>query len=317
MAIAPNQRTSSPSITTNSLLILIVAGSLLGLSTILAKLAPLSGLAPSALLTWSITGAAIILFLINVRSVGVSPARRDTIGYLVVAATLGVAGPNLLIFSSVEHVGANFAALALSFPPLLTYVAAVSLRIERLDARGTIGILFALGGAGLIAWLNVAASAIHSAWILATLVAPILLAAGNIYRSLRWPVGAKPGDLAPGMLIGASIILIIAVAIAPELTLAVPPTAEAVGLVAIQTASFAVQFRLFFILQQQAGPVMVSLLGSVGAIVAVPVAVGVLHESVPETYWVGASLISLGVFLVVARTARRARKTTTGSLVGS
>ena len=34
-------------------------------------------------------------------------------------------------------------------------------------------------------------------WIAATMLAPAILAVGNIYRTARWPAGAKPEELVP------------------------------------------------------------------------------------------------------------------------
>ena len=53
-----------------------------------------------------------------------------------------------------------------------------------------------------------------------------------------------------------------------------------------------------FVLQKTGGPVLLSLLGAVGAVVGVPVAVILQGEALPEGLVVGGSLIALGVVLV-------------------
>ena len=70
------------------------------------------------------------------------------------------------------------------------------------------------------------------------------------------------------------------------------------GLIAIQSCVFAGQFLLLFLLQKTGGPVLLSLLGSVGAIVGVPVAIFLQGEQPPEGLFLGASLIAIGVALV-------------------
>ena len=70
------------------------------------------------------------------------------------------------------------------------------------------------------------------------------------------------------------------------------------GLIAVQSCVFSGQFLLLFLLQKTGGPVLLSLLGSVGAIVGVPVAIFLQGEQPPEGLFLGASLIAIGVALV-------------------
>lgn len=135
-------------------------------------------------------------------------------------------------------------------------------------------------------------------WIVLTLCGPVLLAIGNIYRTLYWPDNLAPSALAPGMLIAASMLLAL-VSIVPHYSLAVPMTELLpFGLIAIQACVFAGQFLLLFLLQRTGGPVLLSLLGAVGAVVGVPVAIFLQGENPPEGLFLGASLIALGVILV-------------------
>ncbi|MGY8857780.1 MAG: hypothetical protein ACKVLO_10390 [Pseudomonadales bacterium] len=70
------------------------------------------------------------------------------------------------------------------------------------------------------------------------------------------------------------------------------------SMIAIQACVFAGQFLLLFLLQKTGGPVLLSLLGAVGAIVGVPVAIFLQGESPPEGLFSGATLITIGVALV-------------------
>ena len=65
--------------------------------------------------------------------------------------------------------------------------------------------------------------------------------------------------------------------------------------IAAQIATFALQYVLFFVLQERGGPVYMSLLGAVGALVGVPVAVLLLGEAAPAGLFVGATLIAIGI----------------------
>lgn len=280
------------------LLCLLVGGALLGIATNLAKFAVEIGLTPLAFLFWSISGAAIILSIIAyMRDEVLAPSARS-FEYYVIAALVSVAGSNLIFFSAIPHVGAGFVALIISLPPLLTYLAALVINIERFNIWRAFGVAAALTGAGVLAARKFSAPEASVFWIALALCGPVLLAIGNIYRSLRWPDDASPIALAPGMLIAAAIMLGL-VGLLPGFTLAVPlPTALPIGLIVLQASIFAGQFLLLFVLQKTGGPVLLSLLGAVGAVVGVPVAVFLQGEAIPEGLVLGGSLIALGVALV-------------------
>lgn len=277
---------------------LLAGGLLLGISTNLAKFAGEIGLTPLAFLFWSITGAAIILSVVAFIRNERPPLSARGFEYYLIAALVSVAGSNLIFFSAIPHVGAGFVALIISLPPLLTYLGALALRIERFNTIRALGVAAALAGAGVLAARKFSAPDASVFWILIALCGPVLLAIGNIYRTLRWPDNASPSALAPGMLIAAAILLGL-VSILPNYSLSVPRgEILPLALVAVQACIFAGQFLLLFLLQKTGGPVLLSLLGAVGAVVGVPVAVFLQGESLPEGIVLGASLIALGVALV-------------------
>lgn len=277
---------------------LLLGGALLGISTNLAKYADEIGLTPLAFLFWSIAGAAIILLVVAyMRGELLAPSKRS-FEYYIVAALVSVAGSNLIFFSAIPHVGAGFVALIISLPPLLTYLGALMLSIERFSTVRALGVAAALIGVGVLAARKFATPDTSVFWILIALCGPVLLAIGNIYRTLRWPDDASPIALAPGMLIAAAIMLGL-VGILPSFSLIVSlDNTHSILLILVQAIIFAVQFVLLFVLQKTGGPVLLSLLGAVGAIVGVPVAVLLQGEAPPEGLILGGALIALGVMLV-------------------
>ena len=294
-----------------ALALLLGAGALLGTSTNLAKLATGRGTDPLSFLAWSIAGATLVLLTVTrIRGERV-PVTRRTVEYFVVAAFVTVAASNLIFFTAVPRVGASFVALAIAFPPVLTYLGALALRVERFDAVRAAGVVAALAGAATLALFGLRAPDASPLWIGLTLVGPVLLAIGNLYRTLRWPPGASAEALAPGMLVGATAMLFVA-GLAPGLSLRLALDAPTLGLTALQAAVFAGQFPMLFALQKAGGPVLLSLLGAVGAVVAVPVAVLALGERSPEGLGYAVPLIAAGVGLVARGGARRAARAGTG-----
>ena len=294
------ERNSSPckSVWLVPLTCLLVGGALLGISTNVAKYAGEIDLSPLAFLFWSIAGAATILLVIALLRHELPPLNKRSFEYYFISALVSVAGSNLLFFSAIPHVGAGFVALIISLPPLLTYLGALALGMERFQTVRALGVAAALAGAGVLAARKFSAPDASVFWILIALCGPVLLAIGNLYRTLRWPEGASPNALAPGMLI-AAVVLLGATSLLPDFSLTVPLGGFLpLGLITLQAFIFAGQFQLLFLLQKTGGPVLLSLLGSVGAIVGVPVAVFLQGESPPDGLILGASLIALGVALV-------------------
>lgn len=277
---------------------LLVGGALIGISTNLAKYANEIGVTPLAFLFWSITGAAIILLLVAIIKKELPPLTARSFEYYFIAALVSVAGSNLLLFSAIPHVGASFVALIVSLPPLLTYLGALMLRMERFNIIRALGVAAALTGAGVLAVRKFSAPDASIVWILLALCGPVLLAIGNIYRTLRWPDQASPNALAPGMLIAAALLLFMCSAL-PNFSVHVSLIGWLpLGVIVVQAGLFAGQFLLLFVLQKTGGPVLLSLLGSVGAVVGVPVAIFLQGENPPAGLFLGASLIALGVALV-------------------
>jgi len=281
-----------------ALLSLLSGGALLGLSTNLAKVASEARLPPLAILFWSIVGAELILLALAAQRRKLPPVNARTLEYYCVSALVGVAGPNLIFFSAVPHVGAGFVALIITLPPLLTYVGALALKLEVFKAIRATGVAAALAGAGVLASEKLASPDADVFWTLLALVGPVLLAIGNLYRTLRWPQGVSGDALAPGMLVAAAMMLLCA-GFLPGFSLAIPmEQGLSFVLIAIQSAVFAGMFLLLFLLQKTGGPVLLSLLGSVGALVGVPVAIFLQGEAPPGGLLFGAVLIAAGVILL-------------------
>ena len=208
----------------------------------------------------------------------------------MVAGLVTVAAPNRIFFAAVPRVGAGFVALSIVFPPLFTYVGALLSGMELFQARRAVGVSLALGGAAALAYFKLSAPDADTFWVIATLFGAILLAVGNLYRTARWPKGTDPDELVPGMLTASALMLLAVGVVATifpvtpsDFSLVVP--VDRIGPVLIilaQVATFSVQFLLLFILQQRGGPVYLSLLGSVGAVAGVPIAVLLFGEAVRQ-----------------------------------
>ncbi len=243
---------SGPSSRGLALLYLLFTGTMLGTSTILAKLSHAAGFNPAAFLTWSVLAAALVLYLVGALR-GIAFQREGgRLRYFAIAGLVTVAAPNLIIFTAAPVVGAGFVALSITFPPLLTYLGALILRMERFDAIRALGVALALAGAIWLALGKLGDEEVSLGWVMLTLLIPVFLATGNIYRSLGWPAGASPEELAPGMLAAAGTILLLTGLLTAQ-DLAPPSTGAAWLLLAAQSLTFTFQFLVFFLLQRTGG----------------------------------------------------------------
>lgn len=287
---------------------LLGCGTLIGLSTNLAKVANSQGLLPISFLMWSLAGATLILSLVSLLKKQSTPKNKGAIKYYFIAAFFSVAGSNLIFFNAVAHVGVSFVAFTITLPPLLTYVAALILGMEVFSRWRAVGVAFALAGTALLVAAKWSSPDSSRLWVLITLMGPILLAAGNIYRTIGWPIGAKPESLAPGMLLAATITLILIGIAVPGWPLSVLVNNENIGLIVIQSVVFAGQFYLLFILQKAGGPVLLSLIGPVGATVGIPFAIILLDEPMLPALAPSVLLIVISIFCMMKGQTQATKK---------
>ncbi|WP_420332027.1 DMT family transporter [Roseibium sp.] len=288
------------------LVLLLIIGTLLAVSTVFAKAAPGFGWHPVGLLQWSVLGGAAALFAAT-RLAGLktgrnangtaAPDRRQLFVYVLITGVLFIL-PNMIAVTAAPKVGAGFVALCYAFPLVLTYAFAVVLRLQRFQVLMVGGVLFGVAGGVLLAISGKTLSADASFWSVLALSIPVFLAAGNIYRSLKWPDGAKPVDLALGMMAVGFLALVVFTTLWNIPTVPSDWTGEAVMLLVAQIAIFGLQYGLYFRLQKTAGPVYLSQIGSVAAVVGLALGFLVFNE-VPNAAKLAAVLfVGVGIVLV-------------------
>jgi len=277
---------------------LFLVGSLLAISLSLAKLAVAAGAPPLGFLLVSLTGAgAILLFVSGVVMRAPMVANRRILEYGLVAGAL-FALPNAIGFLAVRHVGAGFLSLSFAFPILITYVLALLIGMERPRIGRVLGVLAGLAGGVILAVSKVQLDQGALFWIALVMCSPVIIAVANIYRTLRWPPGAAPIYLAALMLLGAALLLApFAIWTAPDMLARLVSSPAIVWLVVMETLVFFVLYLFYFILQKIAGPVYLSQIGTVGAVVGAALALVFLGEALPRNIAFAAALIGFGTWM--------------------
>ena len=282
---------------TTPLVLLFAVGALLGLFAAVAKAATLAGWHPLAFLFWSLVGSGAMLTALAARSGRRPRLDRPTLLYFLGSGFLSGMAPNALSFAAIAHVGAGFVALAFAFPPLLSYLMALALKMERFAAQRAAGLVLAFAGVVVLVATRASLGDASPGWIALALAAPVFVAAGNIFRSLYWPAGATPLGLAPGMLIAAALLLAPVLAVA-GVPLVPPVNVTKAALLLAQIGIFSATFSLIFLLQSLAGPVYLSQIGSVGAAAGGAIAIVLLGEPASPGLAVAAMAILAGAWLV-------------------
>ncbi|HIJ61641.1 MAG TPA: DMT family transporter [Rhodospirillaceae bacterium] len=292
-------------------LVLVLAfGTLMGAVVPLAKLANGTGLAPPAFAFWQALGAGSLIALVSFfRRQPLRTDRRHLRFYLLAGLT-GASLPNLAIYAAANHLGAGLTSLAYAFPPLFTMLLAGLLGLERLSVGRLAGLFLALAGTAIIALDGKSLpSASEPVWFLVALAAPLLLAVGNIYRTLRWPPGSPPIPLAAGMLLGGAFELL---AVMPWLEHPLPVNGLAAFCVLAAIAATALAYLMFMEIQRLGGPVTLSLVGFVITPTGLAAGVLVLDERYGPTVWAATAVIFVGVAVNQLAAMRQPRPATRG-----
>lgn len=282
------------------LFLLIACGGIVAITVNLSKAAARAGI-EGPIFAFALAAGSGLILLASTLAAGQRPRfDRAHVAYYLIAGLIGVAAPNLAAFAVAANAGASYSALSYSLSPIFTYAIAIVMGTDAPSLRRGAGLL--LGFLGTVAILHdmvAGAAGAGPFWALAALSVPALLAAGNVYRSLRWPRNAEPLTLAAMMMLSAALWTLPAlIAMAPD-----PAAAEPGGwaMVAAQIALSALLYWLFFHLQREGGPVFLSQMGYVVAALGVPIAVFFFHESVSALVVAGLAAIVAGVVLVTPR----------------
>lgn len=282
-----------------------LVGSLLGLSLVIAKLAINAGAAPLPFLLISLFGGGLVLLIGEGLKGATYVINRRTVEYGLIAGAL-FALPNAIGFMAVKHVGAGFLSLTFAFPILITYLLTLVLRMDRFNLLKALGVTGGLIGGTVLALSKATSGESSLFWVALSVTSPFIIAAGNIYRTLRWPSGVSSMYLAALMLLGAGILLLPFIIVfnrADLNSLMVAP--QIAGLLAAQISLFSIMYLFYFILQRMAGPVYLSQIGSVAAVVGTLVSVGYLGESMPQNLVLSAAFIIVGTLVFHLGTAKR------------
>jgi drug/metabolite transporter (DMT)-like permease len=277
--------------------LLFVTGGLLGLTLPFGKVAAAAGV-PAVIWAFVISfGAGGTLLAARALHGAIRRPTPGMLRYFFITAAISYAIPNLLLLSAIPHLGAGFTGIMFTLSPVVTLLMSLALRLRRPTGLGLAGIAVGFLGAILVSLTRgEAGRPAEPIWIAAGLLIPVFLASGNIYRTLDWPKGAGPIELASGSHL-ASALLLVGVAFLSTGGTGFSPLATVPLLVMAQIAASATMFAFFFRLQAVGGPVYLSQIGYVAAALGLVAGTLFLGEHYRLATWLGAVVITLGVLM--------------------
>lgn len=286
--------------------LLVLTGAFLGLTLPFGKLAFAAGISPSVW-AWVIsTGAGVVLLAAYLFAGGRPRLDGHRLRYYLVAALISYAAPNVMTLSAIPHLGAGYTGIMYTLSPIFTLLLSLLFGMRRPNMLGLCGIFTGFAGAVVVAFTRgQVGQPAETLWVIVGLLIPVLLALGNVYRTLNWPQDAHPTELAAGSHIMTAVLLVPAILV---LTGSFPlaPLGNAPLLVLLQVVASTAMFALYFRLQAVGGPVYLSQIGYVGAAVALLAGTLFLGETYRLSTWLGAAIIVAGV-LMTTRAQQMAR----------
>jgi drug/metabolite transporter (DMT)-like permease len=284
--------------------LLVTNGSLIAGIYACAKVAAEHGVSSLGMLSWQLLFAAAVMVL-------VVAVRREwprltgaNLRYAGVAGVLGITGPNLVTFAALGHLPAGLIGVLTALSPLFTYTIALALRIERPNALRAAGVVLGLAGVLAIVLPRGALPTPDAMpWALFAMAAPLLLAAGNVYRTLAWPEDLKPMSAAV-LLLALQALLLVPLALATGHFELPGPGTRSSDIALLAAGGLTVAFYLgAFELQKRGGPVVVGQMGYVITIASLAIGMLVFGERPAAATFAAVAVVLAGVALVNRRPA--------------
>lgn len=284
------------------LVLILTLGSLWGLSFSFSKMAANGGVHPVAYTFWQgLAAGTIVAAICRLRGMRI-PLGRVCLRYYFMTGLIGIALPNIIIVTAIAHLPTGVMVLIIPFVPLITYLIAIGVRIERFAVIRFAGVLFGLAGVALIVLPQSSLPDPAAApWFLLALATPVLYAVNNITAARLRPPDSHSLPLAAGMLLAAALMLTPVMFAMDVLYLPGLPIGEAEIGMAGQIVISSVAYLMFFEILRLAGPVFMSFTGYIVTLTGIAWGVLLFGESHSPWVWGAACLIFAGLALVNLR----------------
>ena len=190
------------------LVMLAALGVLWGSNPAFSKALALEGIGPFGVVFWQTALAGIILLPICLLRRQAIPWRGRALAYYAFIGAFGISLPYATLVLVVDHVTTGFVSVLIVLSPMLTYVFAIAMKLERITPMRAVGIALGLVGVAILVVPKGSLPAPEALpWTLLALVIPTGYAAANVYAEWGRPAEAGNEALACGTMLAAAAMM--------------------------------------------------------------------------------------------------------------
>ena len=287
-----------------TLVLLLALGTVWGGNASFSKALALNGISPASVVFWQTLGAGIILTCVCFWRR--TPPRRNAkaVIYYFAIGIIGIDIPYIAIVYVVQGLSAGYMSVVILFAPLMTYLFAVLLRLERVRAMRLAGIVVGFAGAGV---LVIPQGSLPSAELLPlallAFVVPASYGLSNAYAELGRPDDADNVSLVTGTMFAAALGALIAALVDTSFHPIWADFGRRDMLLLLYALSMALAYFVFYKIIALAGAVY---LGQVGYLVTLfGVFWGVLFFGETTTLWLWVAIVAVGVGVALVNFGKR------------
>ena len=280
-------------------MLLILLGCFWSLGPSATKFGAINGVPPLGLVFWQTFIAGTLLLLIcKFRGITIQ-LKRKHLRYYLLMGTIGVALPNSNMVFVMQQIPAGLMSVLIVTAPLITYLIALSVRLERFRLMRAGGVLLGLSG---VAVLVLPKGSLPSPELLPlallAIVTPALWAASNVFAETGRPAKGNNISLAMGtMYVAAATSLLMALSTGSFHEIWIDfdaPDYVIVGYGMVTVATFV----LFYTIVSLAGAVYLAQVGYIVVLSGVGWGALFFGERPSVWLWVAVVLVFAGVALV-------------------
>lgn len=288
------------------IVMLLTFGSLWGLNTTVAKFGADDGMHAFSMTFWQSVVAAIGLGIGGVLSGERITLDRRLIAVCFLSGAIGMAFPNVLLYSAVSHVSVGIISIVLLLNPPVTLIFATLIRIDYFSPKRLVGILLGFFSALIIIVPSMSGSIDAPViWLLVILLAPFGYAFMNIALGHYLADNDTPLLLASGLFVSVALCSGSLIAFNPStFTLIYPPFGTGEIASVLLGVFVCIAHGLYVNVIKYAGAVFASLGTYVVTIAGVLWGIAILGES--HSYWIWSSLIFMLISVYLVQTKKEA-----------
>ena len=283
-------------------LLLMFMGVLWGVTFSLAKMSTEGGAHPIGINYWCcLIGAAILIsgsFIFR-RPL---PLRRDVLIVCTVCGVLGSVIPGIAYFYAASHVSPGVLAITIATVPLMTFLAAAILGVERISITRLLGVFLGILSIALLIGPSASLpdrSAIP--WVLLAVGAALCYTAENLFVAMRMPADVNVYTLVGGMFLVATIVMTPLVIITGTFEPLLWPFERAEWAILGMAAITVVAYGMFLYLVIYAGPVFASQTAYVVTLSGVFWGIIIFNDEHSLWVWLSLGVMMLALALVTPK----------------